>query len=277
MLGQRLNIIIFLFITALMSCGRAPEHSGAPQFIAGQILVPGDGSGLSIDRRAARTWRDYDGDGVSDRFDWDIDGDGVPNLLDQYPYDEKKWGDDLNANGIADFIDLRFSHDPKIQALAPIQERIFQETGVTVIQSSAQFSASEWKEMEDIILSKKLSEYISFKGLKVIVKYDKNSQIDLRRADFDSGWKQMSFYPNPDHQNSVDAFRGSLVHEFGHVHAAENPRLYADFLTHYSSWTSPSSYGQHSPEEGYAEEFALKLFNEGLFFDFSRFDLHHNH
>lgn len=128
MLGQRLNLISILCFTTFTSCSRAPDLSGAPHFIAGQILSPGDGSGLSIERRAARTWRDYDGDGVSDRFDWDIDGDGIPNLLDQYPYDEKRWGEDINDNGITDFIDLHFSKDPHYQSLANIQERIYKLT-----------------------------------------------------------------------------------------------------------------------------------------------------
>ena len=36
-------------------------------------------------------WRDTDGDGIGDNSDPDIDGDGVPNELDAFPYDAKRW------------------------------------------------------------------------------------------------------------------------------------------------------------------------------------------
>ena len=273
MLGKRLNAIFLLLATTLISCGQSLELSMDPQFVAGQILVPGDGSGLSANRRLARTWRDYDGDGVSDRHDWDIDGDGVANLVDQYPFDETKWGEDLNANGITDFVDLHFSAVPEARELSSIQENIFKKTGVIVVNANDEFSLSEWREMSDVILSAQITDRIRFVGLKTIVRYDQNSKPDSRRADYDSGWLQISFYPNELHRSSVSAFRGSLVHELGHVHAFENPDQFLSFKQEFNIWQSPSRYGLTSAEEGYAENFAFMLFGEGVHFDFSRFDL----
>ncbi len=268
MLGQRLNLFILL-LTTLLSCGKAPEHSGAPQFVKGHILTPGDGSGLSLDRRATRTWRDYDGDGLSDRFDWDIDGDGVANLIDQFPFDEKRWGEDLNKNGITDFIDLKILGDSNFT----YQEEIFQLTGVVVIEGSDKFSQAEWMAMREIMASEQLTNTVEFSKIKTIVKYDKNDQLDFRRADFDSYWQQMNFYTNELHIKSLKAFRGSMIHEFGHVHALENPEKYLSFVNAYPTWSSPSQHGKTSPEEGYAEDFALQLFQAGLELDPARFDL----
>ncbi len=273
MLGQRLNFFILSLVLVFTSCGRAPDLSGAPQFVKGQIMLPGDGSGLSMDRRAARTWRDYDGDGLSDRFDWDIDGDGVANLIDQYPFDEKRWGEDKNNNGITDFIDLSLSTDLRDQKLAHYQLEIFNQTSLVVIHGSARFSEAEWLALHEIISSEQLSAEIRFSHIKVLVKYDQNSQVDLRRADFDSHWQQLNLYSNEEHTQSLLSFRGSVIHEFGHVHALENPDKFLQFSTQYSSWVSPSTYGLSSPEEGYAENFALKLYRSGLDLDPARFDL----
>lgn len=266
MLGQRLNFII-LGLSLLASCGRAPELSGAPQFVKGQIMAAGDGSGLSMDRRAARTWRDYDGDGFSDRLDWDIDGDGVANLLDQFPFDEKRQGDDVNNNGISDFIDLELLEN------STIQSEIFQATGVVVVEGSDKFSPDQWLALKEIMTSEQLSEVIRFSHIKAIVKYDQNYQLDLRRADFDQHWQQMNLYTNPEHTASLSAFRGSVIHEFGHVHALENPEKFFHFSLRHPTWASPSTYGLSSPEEGYAEDFALRLYQQGLELDPSRFDL----
>jgi hypothetical protein len=273
MLGQRLNLIIILLLTALTSCGRAPELSGAPQFVAGQIMAPGDGSGLSVDRRSARTWRDYDGDGLSDRLDWDMDGDGVANLVDQYPFDEKRRGEDKNKNGLTDFIDLSLSLDSRDQELAHYQLEIFKQTSLVVIQGSARFSEAEWQALQEIVTSEQLTNVIRFSHVKVLVKYDKSSQVDLRRADFDAHWQQLNLYSNDEHTHSLMSFRGSVIHEFGHVHALENPANFLAFESRHATWSSPSTYGLSSPEEGYAEDFALKLFRAGLDLDPSRFDL----
>jgi hypothetical protein len=62
----------------------------------------------------------------------------------------------------------------------------------------------------------------------------------------------------------VLAFNASLIHELGHVHAAENPAIYDKFAAQFMDWTSPSHYGQTSPEEGYAEHFLHELWSEGI-------------
>ncbi|MDG6225138.1 MAG: right-handed parallel beta-helix repeat-containing protein [Candidatus Thermoplasmatota archaeon] len=44
-------------------------------------------------------WRDTDGDGIGDNSDPDIDGDGIPNELDAFPYDRNRWKNVEDENG----------------------------------------------------------------------------------------------------------------------------------------------------------------------------------
>lgn len=272
MLGQRLNLLIIIGLGLfIQACGPSPRK--APQFIPGQIVDRGDGSELSLDRRATRTWKDYDGDQVSDRMDSDIDNDGIPNLADQYPFDGKKWGEDKDQDGIADFIDLSFTLSASPE-MAKIQEDIFNYLNVTIIHGSDIFTKEEWQAFEDTLFHETLLARLQFKELKTIVRYSRSEQQGLTRAEFDPFWKQISFFPNEDHVNNAPAFIGSLVHELGHVHAAEDPNVFELFVQTLSAWVSPSRYGNSSPEEGYAEAFVLEYYQEGrLAIDPHRFDL----
>lgn len=273
MLGQRLNLLIIIGLGLfIQACSPTPRK--APQFIPGQIVERGDGSELSLDRRATRTWKDYDGDQISDRMDSDIDDDGVSNLADQYPFDGKRWGEDKDQDGIADFIDLSFALNTPSPHMAKIQEDIFKNLQVTIIHGSDVFTKDEWQAFEDTLFHETLMTRLQFKELKTIVRYSKNEQMGLTRAEFDPFWKQISFFPNEEHVDNTPAFIGSLVHELGHVHAAEDSHSFEDFLHELSDWISPSHYGNSSPEEGYAEAFVLEYYQEGkLSIDPQRFDL----
>jgi hypothetical protein len=266
-------LVSFFILFLLASCGGAPDLSGAPSFIAGQILLQGDGSGLSMDRRLARTWRDYDGDGVADRLDWDIDGDGIANLLDQYPFDEKRWGEDKDGDGIADFVDLSFATNSKLKDIAFLQEEIYRDLGVVIINGSDEFSPEQWAVMKSTLYSEIVLKKLTYKELKVVVMYSIKDRSDARRADYDPHWKQISFYAIAEHYTYPEKFKGVFAHELGHVHAQEVPQSFQSFLDSFFQWTSPSQYGQSSPDEGYAENFAYELWQQGLEFDASRFDL----
>ncbi|MBY0515311.1 MAG: hypothetical protein K2P81_00275 [Bacteriovoracaceae bacterium] len=275
MSGPLAKLVSILFLGVLLqSCGKPSHVEGAPRFTAAHITTPGDGAEFSVSRQATRTWKDYDGDGLSDRMDPDIDDDGIYNLCDQYPFDGTKWGEDKDQDGIADFVDLSFAKTKDLQSLASLQEDIFKKLGIVVMNGSESFAKDEWLELHSTLFNEVLMKKLSYQELKVLVRYSKTDQIGESRSDFDSFWKQISFYPNPNHLGNVLAFNGSLVHELGHSHAAENPIEFEAFRSQFFSWSSPSRYGLSSPEEGYAENFVYLLYLSGdIKIDSRRFDL----
>lgn len=264
MLGPWLNLLIFLSLGVLaQACGKPSHVEGAPRFVKGHITTKGSGLELSVDRRQTRTWKDYDGDGLSDRLDADIDDDGIPNLADQYPFDGTKSGDDTDQDGIADFIDLNIS----------VQQDIFARLGIVIMLGDDKFTDEEWKALHETLFNEALMLKLRYDELAVIVRYSKAEQLGMARAEFDPYWKQISFFPNEDHLANVPAFNGSFVHELGHVHAAENPLAFSAFAEQFATWSSPSHYGASSAEEGYAENFLYQHVLSGdVVVDMKRFD-----
>lgn len=274
MAGQFLNLFFLLGLGLIaQACGKGASVTGAPSFILGQITDPGTGQEFSVSRQATRTWQDYDGDGFSDRLDPDIDDDGIPNLADQYPFDGSQYGTDSDRDGIADFIDLARSGDPERRRLAPLQKQIFQQLRITVILGGENFSQDEWRELHRTLLSQALRARLNYSQLAVIVRYPESERKGETRADYDSLWKQISFFPNDNHRGNPRAFNGSLVHELGHVHAAENPTEFAVFAMSFDGFVSPSRYGASSAEEAYAENFLYQLVQRReVVVDMRRFD-----
>lgn len=238
--GQQLKYIILILL--VISCGGRTEKS--PQFLPGHILERGDGSELSIDRRLTRTWKDYDGDGIPDRKDPDIDDDGVPNIADQYPFDGTRWGEDLNQNGIADFIDMN----------SPIQQDLKDRFGIIVINGSEAFSDEQLLSLHTVLTNESILSKLSYSKLSTIVRYSREEQIGFTRADYDEGWETISFYPDEEIDHDMSSFNGTFIHELGHLHAAENPLIYQTFKT---------SYNDSIPEESYAENFLYQVYKEG--------------
>lgn len=271
MRGRLFNLFILLSLGVLaQACGKPSHVDGAPRFVKGQITTKGSGFELSVDRRQTRTWKDYDGDGLSDRLDADIDNDGVSNLADQYPFDGSKSGDDTDQDGLADFIDL--SAGPR-RDLADLQRDIFARLGIVVMLGDEGFTPAEWQALHATLFNEALLLKLRYDELAVIVRYSKAEQLGLARAEFDPHWQQISFFPNDDHLANPRAFTGSFVHELGHVHAAENPQAFSAFAAQFATWSSPSHYGATSAEEGYAEDFLYQLVVKGaVLVDPARFD-----
>ncbi len=271
MRGPLLNLFILLSLGLFaQACGRPSHVEGAPRFVKGQITTKGSGLELSVDRRLTRTWKDYDGDGLADRLDADIDNDGVPNLADQYPFDGSKSGEDADQDGIADFIDLGVGPH---KGFADLQQDIFARLGIVVMLGDDRFTDEEWQTLHATLFNEALLLKLRYDELAVIVRYSKEEQLGLARAEFDPYWKQISFFPNEDHLSNARSFNGSLVHELGHVHAAENPQAFALFEAGFANWSSPSLYGATSAEEGYAENFLHQLVLSGaVVVDMKRFD-----
>ena len=104
-------------------------------------LFPGDES------LQALAMRDLDGDGIQDyrisdyygRFlegDIDVDGDGVSNVLDRQPYDASVAGEERAE--LPSHISWRAQGKPDEMAL--LQEKLFREYGIVLVERSAQYT-----------------------------------------------------------------------------------------------------------------------------------------
>lgn len=95
--------------------------------------------------------RDTDGDGIRDfsvaemdgKFfekDIDLDGDGVPNLVDPDPYHPQRADAkpaDTNQNGIPDIVDLSLLNSPEVGA---VQTRLFRDYGILIFQRDLEWT-----------------------------------------------------------------------------------------------------------------------------------------
>lgn len=247
-------IKILLLLILITSCGKNENlenrFTSAHHFYANQTQV----------------WKDTDKDGVQDRFDFDIDGDGIPNLADQYPYDPQKFGEDSNNNGIPDFIDFEFH--PTLKELSFIQERLLNEKGIYLINAESDFTAEEVLSIENIIFNEAINIMLSFNKLKVIAKYPANKRSNFVRASFDPYWEQISFYNVQEFKN-IQTFNSSFVHELGHVYQHEAPLVFKEFKDGPLYLTQ---YAHSSLEEAFAEMFLFEIIELKIFdLDTSRF------
>ena len=76
-------------------------------------------------------WTDTDGDGIGDNSDPDIDGDGVPNAEDVFPYDPTEWADG-DGDGIGDNADPDTQVDDFNDGTISCNWLVASETGITV-------------------------------------------------------------------------------------------------------------------------------------------------
>ncbi|HLW58000.1 MAG TPA: thrombospondin type 3 repeat-containing protein [Bacteriovoracaceae bacterium] len=248
-------IRFLLLLILITSCGKNENienrFTSAHHFYANQTQV----------------WKDTDKDGIQDRFDFDIDGDGIPNLADQYPYDPQNFGEDSNHNGIPDFIDFEFH--PTLKELSSIQERLLKEKGIYLINAESDFTKEEILSIENILLNEEINLRLSFNKLKVVAKYPAHKRSNFVRASFDPYWEQISFYDVPE-LNNILSFNASFVHELGHVYQHESPEAFEEFKKNPLYLTQ---YAHSSLEEAFAEMFLFKIQELEIFdLDISRFE-----
>jgi len=125
------------------------------------------------ERLKALAIRDSDGDGladyrISDYFgkfsegDLDVDGDGIRNVLDSYPYDRTRGGRDTNGDGApdADFTDANrnslpdhldwaiLGRDPELVA---IQAGLYRDFRIALVERDAEFDLPLARAVDDVI------------------------------------------------------------------------------------------------------------------------------
>lgn len=264
-------------MVALLKAGQMLGKSSMIRFFFFLILATSCGKNASIEDRFTNShhfygnqthvWKDTDKDGSPDRFDDDIDGDGIPNLADQYPFDSKKFGEDTNHNGIPDFID--FQYHPTLADLSHIQERLLQEKGIYLVNAESDFTREEVISLANILFDENINDLLSFSKLKVIAKYPVHKRTNFTRASFDIYWEQISFYEVEEFKN-IRSFISSFVHELGHLYQHESPQVFADFKNDPIFLTQ---YAHTSLEEAFAEWFLYETSQIiDAEFDLSRFE-----
>ncbi len=155
---------------------------------------------------------DLDLDNVSDAYDDDIDGDGVSNLIDQYPFDASQGMSDHDFDGIPDFVD--FDNNELYIKFSNFQADFFSQHKIVL-----GILDNHWEEEKilEFILTLKLSEkLINETELQVILLAPFNNS---RNAEFDENWNSILVYFNENHQDSK-LTRTSFTHEAFHALAA---------------------------------------------------------
>ncbi|OIQ15512.1 MAG: hypothetical protein BM556_17900 [Bacteriovorax sp. MedPE-SWde] len=169
-------------------------------------------------------FEDHDFDGIPDKLDHDIDGDGVHNLLDHSPLNEQEKGVDKDNDGIMDHIDFDYTKYVDNRPLADLQELIKKDYGITIVSTIK--LTNELKLFIDSVLSKNLVS--NHKALEVIVIKDRNYDNPNYRGIYDKYWKQITLYKRNLSTNTN--FQLVLSHEYFHFIQNQNKSFYDLFL-----------------------------------------------
>ena len=216
---------------------------------------------------------DTDKDGILDRRDSDIDGDGVLNFLDAKPFDNKFGGEDADADGLPDFVD--FKNDQKLnfgssEKLAACQLKLFSEFGYVIVSDDIFYNDDECRFFISELSSGLISRFAPAKisSLSVIVKTSTHSSRQQIHGNFDEDWKILylgQYTPSEAHRFK---FFAVFVHEFFHVIHSVHPEQVNRFMTTFGwlgqenaslvrgddlpSAYAPMSLGEHFADAGCA-------------------------
>lgn len=203
-----------------------------------------------IKREKLSYYLDLDGDGIVDFHDQDIDGDSFHNYVDSHPMDSEIGGEDLNVNGLIDFIE-----NDKYQNL---QLNLLESTKVfLIVPNQVELSQEVISLLENEIFLNLLSgvETVFFNPIE-----------RTRNADYNIQWKSINIYP----QGLANRAYESLIHEGFHHIAQKNPSLFDQIIAEIG-WREqvdeygfkkfvldenvilPSSYAYHDEVESFAE------------------------
>lgn len=233
------NLILILFSISLLACSgkRVTYKEFTNQFDSKYNLSLGESESSvyfttiaeldPIKRNSLSLYTDLDGDGVVDYHDQDIDGDGIHNYADSYPMDAQIGGEDLNGDGIIDFI-----FNEKYQEL----QRMYKDKEVhLVFNNSYELDSLTYNTLidQDFLKNIKDLKCISF------------SSLDLNKyADYNSQWKAINIYP----QALSNRAHESLIHESFHHYASIENEFYALLIAKLEWMLTYDEYGMESYE-----------------------------
>lgn len=296
MRGVRAALVAVLLLSSL-GCGSkalptpqvAEDPEGQNPFLTRQILP--ESEYYDFAPKDPRDWLSYsnryflrndtDKDGIPDRKDEDIDGDGIPNYIDSHPLDRTHGFEDEDGDGLPDFIDYRNRDQLRYgatQELADLQEFLWSHFKIYLAHDDVLYTPEEvrWIRFlfEDPQSENLLRTIESGKSLRVIVKSSRFAGAGGISGSYDEDWKSLKMANLTKDPQPELKFLAVFVHEFFHAVAANQPGIFKEFtqittsfnLSDLAAWSEipeavakvkdpafPSKYAKISRPEHFAE------------------------
>jgi hypothetical protein len=268
------KFLLFIIPLIIISCGTRETINSTRVFLSQQIAsgIPKayiKNNELISNLKRHQLILDTDGDGILDKDDPDIDGDGISNDCDLAPFDKNIGSIDTDKDGIPDFCDLN-PHSDKVPdySRALLQKKIFIEKGILLVEDNLHFSE------EDLSFLYELIERISEKALLPSKKlYTIALSINLALGEYgsyDAKWANIRFTKDNTFSEEfplIKLWQWVLTHEFFHFVANANPDYYESFQARYSDEQKnkkiayPTNYSRENEGEYFAELETFQYFN----------------
>lgn len=157
---------------------------------------------------------------LPDRLNWDIDGDGVPNLADQYPYDVTRSGEDSDGDGLPDFIDFKVGDERN----SWLQKEFLKRWNIYVINDGAAFTERELEAIYGALSRGVLSRVGSFPFVSTLIKRKGKAAASHLLGEYDRFWRVITVYEGTEEDTHV-----TFLHELFHALSVQYPHAYEAF------------------------------------------------
>lgn len=205
---------------------------------------------------------DTDHDQIPDRYDPDIDGDGIHNLLDPRPFRPDRFDEieDQDRDGVADFVDL----SQKNLEWGKFQEELFIASGIVLIFNDFVADSELLKLLKKSIF--RLRGHWGFIETKVLVLLPERSRTLNYYGEYDGDWKSIFLYPA---NGRLDLLEVVIAHEFGHSFKMNSLEEIKKLFAQNNSIDFPSAQAKKNVEEFLAEVVAFRLLSDQCENDYS--------
>jgi hypothetical protein len=257
-------IILIILLSAIVACGKNNTVNNSPVFLTGQIksgmpLAYVEKFGLIKNLKRHQLIFDTDGDGILDKDDPDIDGDGIPNDCDSAPFDAKIGTLDSDNDGIPDFCDINPRSDRiKDSEKAIFQKNIFLKTGIIIVEDDLNFTESDIPFLTKVI--DHIAETAKLPNAKLLTIAITTKLSMGEYGSYDLNWSNIRYKRDESSMDvNIKLWQWAFTHEFFHFVAEANPEYYLDFHQRYveeqknGTLVYPTEYSRESESEYFAE------------------------
>lgn len=268
------KLFVFIIITLATSCGKKENINNTRVFLSKQIAsgMPNayiKENELISNLKRHQLFLDTDGDGILDKDDPDIDGDGIPNDCDLAPFDKKIGSADSDHDEIPDFCDIN-PHSDKVpdNTRALFQKKIFIEKGILLIEDTLKLAESDVFFLNELIT--KISVKAPMPSMKLYTIALTNNLAMGEYGSYDPNWASIRFTKDNNISEDVPTIKlwqWVLTHEFFHFVANANTNYYESFHVRYSdelknnTLVYPTNYSRENEGEYFAELETAQYFN----------------